>query len=278
MASGAAVLLSAVIGGHLTGRYFNHAEDAPVPSGSDTRKRWLARIAAPLVGASILILHGTLATARAEGTLDDALLSFLANPLAGFGTLDSTLLLIFGFGGSVLAWVEGMSAFGDPDPGRELAHSRSVASAERVRDDAHADGLTEIDETEAEYLSLIDEAVEPVFGSSKGWPERVARYEADKAALSDAALDAISAIDATHDHIVGIYRSIAGKNPPPFKRINADTIRTRFRVEWSPPDNPARDIQADIESCRTAISAAAEEARSLITTSFYGTKNKEDDR
>ena len=118
-----------------------------------------------------------------------------------------------------------MSAFGDPDPGRELAHSRSVASAERVRDDAHADGLTEIDETEAEYLSLIDEAVEPVFGSSKGWPERVARYEADKAAL-DAALDAISAIDATHNHIVGIYRSIAGKNPPPFKRINADTIRT----------------------------------------------------
>jgi len=276
MASGAAVLLSAVIGGHLIGRYFSYAECAPVPNASDTRKRWLARIAAPLVGGSILLLHGSLATARAEGTLDGALLTFITNPLTAFGSLQSCLLFIFGIGGSVLAWVEGMSAFGDPDPGRERAYARSVDSAERDKDDAYADGLAEIDETEEKYLTLIDEAVEPVFGSSDGRAERVAQFEADKAALADAALDAITAIDASHDHIVGVYSSIAGKNPPSFRRVDTDAIRTRFRVDWSPPDNPARDVQADIERSRTTISTAADEARALITMSFYGTNHEEE--
>lgn len=276
MASGAAVLLAAFLGGHLIGRHFNLGVGAPVSTGPVLQKRWAARLcSAPLV-AAILLLHGSLAVARANGSLDDVLLSFLASPLAAFGTLDSSLLLLFGLSGSALAWSEGLSAFGDPDVGRDRAHARTVAASEASREEAHARAIDEIDAVAEDHLGLIDDEAETVLSAVEGRAERIAKFAADKAALADDVEDAIASIDADHDHLIALYRSIAGKNPPAFKRIEADAIRTRFRVDWSPPEDPARDIRADIEACRTVIVTAAAEARALVTSSLHETPTKED--
>ncbi|SDF61675.1 hypothetical protein [Thalassobaculum litoreum] len=276
MASGAAVLLAAFLGGHLIGRHFNLGVGAPVSNGPVLQKRWAARLCSVPLIAAIILLHGSLATARAEGTLDDALLSFTSNPIAAFGTLSSALLLIFGLGGSVLAWVEGMSAFGDPDPGRDRAHARSVTASEAARKGAHDRALDEINDVAEDHLGLIDDEAETVLSAMEGRAERIAQFEADKAALADDVEDAITSIDAAHDHLIALYRSIAGKNPPAIRRIDADAVRARFRVEWSPPEDPARDIRADIEACRTVIVTAAAEARALVTSSLHDKPNTED--
>lgn len=276
MASAAAVLLSALIGGHLIGRHFNLAVSAPVSNGPDTQKRIFARVSAPVVVGAIFILHGSLATARTEGTLDGALLAFLANPLAMFGTLDSMLLVAFGLGGSILAWSEGLSAFGDPDPGRERAYHRSIGSIKTAIDHCRTRCMDALDDAEEALLSRIDEAAEEVFGGTEGRAERVARFEADKAALADAVEDAIEAIHASHEGMIALYRSIAGKNPPDFGRIDPEAIRARFRFEWSPQGGAADHLEAEFEACRTVIITAAAEARRLITTSFHENPSKED--
>lgn len=276
MASGAAVLLAAFLGGHIIGRHFNLGVGAKVSNGPVLQKRWAARLSAGPLMMAIILLHGSLAAARATGDLDDALLSFISNPLTAFGTLGSGLLLIFGLGGSVLAWVEGLSAFGDPDPGRDRAHARSVTASESVRDGTHAYALDEIDDVVEEHLGLINEAAETALAASQGRAERVAQFKADKDVLADDVEDVIAAIDAAHDHMVALYRSIAGKNPPAFRRIDADAIRCRFQVDWCPPNDPARDIRADIEACRTQIARAAAEARALVTSSLHENPSKEE--
>jgi hypothetical protein len=276
MASGAAVLLAAFLGGHLIGRHFNLGVGAPLSHGPVLQKRWAARLCSVPLFAAIILLHGSLAVARAHGSLDDALLSFLGNPLAAFGTLDSSLLLLFGLGGSVLAWSEGLSAFGDPDVGRDRAHARTVAASEASRDEAHANALAEIDDVAEDHLGLIDEAAATALSAMEGRAERIAQFAADKAALADNVEDAIASIDADHDHLIALYRSIAGKNPPAFRRIDPDAIRARFKVDWSPPEDPARDIRADIEASRMVIVTAAAEARALVTSSLHAKPNKED--
>lgn len=276
MASGAAVLLAAFLGGHIVGRHFNLGVGAPVSNGPVLQKRWAARLSAVPLIVAIILLHGSLATARAAGTLDDALLSFTSNPIAAFGTLSSALLLIFGLGGSALAWAEGMSAFGDPDPGRDRAHARSVTASEAARQGARDRALDEIDDVAEDHLGLIDDEAETVLSAMEGRAERIAQFSADKAALADDVEDAIASIDGAHDHLVALYRSIAGKNPPAFRRIDVDAVRARFRVDWSPPEDPARDIRVDIEACRTVIVTAAAEARALVTASLHDKPNTED--
>lgn len=276
MASGAAVLLAAFLGGHLIGRHFNLGVGAPLSNGPVLQKRWAARLCSVPLVVVILLLHGSLAVARANGSLDDALLSFLASPLAAFGTLDSSLLLLFGLGGSALAWSEGLSAFGDPDVGRDRAHARTVAASKTALHEAHAAALDQIDAVAEDHLGLIDEAAETVLSAMEGRAERIAQFAADRAALADDVEDAIASIDANHDHLIALYRSIAGKNPPAFRRIDPDAIRARFQVDWSAPKDPASDVRPGIESCRSAIVAAAAEARALVTSSLHEKPIQED--
>jgi len=275
MAAGSIGVGAGLIGGHLIGRHFWAGSEARPSSRSDFFKRWCARTTAPIVAIGLVVQHGALATARATGSLDGAVETFLSNPLIATSTLESTLLAAFGMGTTVLAWSEGLSAFGDPDPGRARVYERTTDALDEALETAHDEALAHVGELEDDLQDWLDAIEDEVFGPLSDRPERVALFEADKAALADAVEDAISAINARHDGLIALYRSIAGKAPTAFQRIDADAVRARFRMEWSPSESVTVPARADLQACRTLITKAAADARLEITTARYG-HTKED--
>jgi len=258
------------IGGHLIGRNFNVGADAAISSRSDTQARWAARLSGPVVAGGLVLLHGALATARATGTLEDGVATFLSDPVTVFRTLESTLLFGFGVGSSVLAWSEGLSAFGDPDPGRERAYSRSIGAMNHSLEEARDRANERVDDAEEDLHERIADAIEEVSSCFEGRAENVAAFGQDRAALDEAIEDAIERIEASQASMIALYRSITGKAPPAFKCIDPDAIRARFLVTWEPQDGPASHLESEIEQCRTQVIEAAAEARLMITASFHG--------
>ncbi len=269
MAAGSVAGIAAYGGGHLIGRHFHLGATSHILTIAEKQGCWLARITAPLLIIILVMIHGSLATARAEETLDQVTQIFVENPSIILKTLETSLLFVIGLTASVLAWVKGMTAFGDRHPGRAQAYQAAIAQPLQDLEEVKDNGFNAVDEIQQNALAELDTLSEMIEEVTAEHADIISEMRSRFAIYHDHVENSLDLVDREHDTMLAIYKSIAGRRPATFKRIDKTKLRAFYQIDWQQPDFPSTDtLKIEIATSQTRIISAATEARALISASL----------
>jgi hypothetical protein len=239
------VVLSAGLGGHVFGRYWNYGTECREQDLKIKIKRWAGRVGSVLTAGGIGSLLLASGIVRATGETEH--LSFTFESLLEAAS-DFHSLMLWGIGlcFSILSWKKGLSAFSDPYPGLAEA-AKAVSKASETAQGLREDAFGEIEDIHQDALDALSEIENEADERRQEFNDTLQDFRHDRERLVSAISQAETDFEAFRAEQVSLHYMVSGEKP----------------VGWNTPGIDTEKLTAQIPSISigaTSLGAAAPQA------------------